>query len=161
MNKRYLEAGKIINTHAVAGEVKIQPWADSANFLLEFDSLYIDGREFPVESSRVHKNCLIAKLEGVDGINDAMSMKNKVVFIDRQDAVLPDGGFFIQDILGASVVSESGEEIGKLADVFETPASNIYVVHGESERLIPAVPEFILNTDIEGGVITVRLIEGM
>ena len=79
----------------------------------------------------------------------------------REDAPLPRGAYFIQDILGASVVDESGNEIGRLTDVLERPASNIYVVQGETEHLIPAVPEFILSTDADKGVITVHLIEGM
>jgi len=58
-------------------------------------------------------------------------------------------------------VDENGTEIGKLTDVLERPAHNIYVVQGEEEHLIPAVPEFILKTDAEAGVITVHLIEGM
>ena len=81
--------------------------------------------------------------------------------IAREDAPLPRGAYFIQDILGASVVDETGNEIGRLTDVLERPASNIYVVRGETEHLIPAVPEFILSTDAEKGVITVHLIEGM
>ena len=79
----------------------------------------------------------------------------------RADAKLPRGAYFLQDILGAKVQDEQGREIGVLTEVLERPASNIYVVQGEQEHLIPAVPEFILSTDPEAGVITVRLIEGM
>ena len=109
----------------------------------------------------MQKNFLIAKLEGVEDVNAAMQLKGKDVFIAREDAKLPRGAYFIQDILGASVRDEQGREIGKLTDVLERPASNIYVVQGEQEHLIPVVPAFILNTDAEAGVITVRLIEGM
>ena len=78
-----------------------------------------------------------------------------------EDAKLPEGSYFLQDILGARVVDEQGKEIGRLAEVLERPASRIYVVQGETEHLIPAVPEFILKIDAEAGVVTVRLIEGM
>ena len=94
-------------------------------------------------------------------VNAAMALKGRTVFIDRADARLPKGAFFLQDIIGAAVVDESGSEIGKLVDVMETPASNVYVVKGEREHLIPAVPEFILSTDADNGIITVHLIEGM
>ena len=94
-------------------------------------------------------------------MNAAMRLKGKTVSVRREDAALPRGAFFLQDIIGAKVVDEQGSEIGTLQDVMETPASNIYVVKGESEHLIPAVPEFILKTDAENGVITVHLIEGM
>ena len=161
MKKQYLEAGQIVNTHGVRGEVKIKPWADSAEFLKQFKHLYVDEKPVRVLHSRVHKGCLIAELEGVEDVNAAVRMKNKVVFIDRADVKLPKGSYFIQDLLGADVVDEEGNPIGKLDDVMEMPASNVYVVRGEREILIPAVPAFILNTDVEQGVITVRLIEGM
>ena len=159
--KKYLEAGKIVNTHGIKGELKIQPWADSAEFLSRFKCLYIDEIPHRLLSSKEHKGCLIARLEGVDNVNDAMVMKNKTVFIDRADAKLPKGAFFIQDLIGASVCDEGGSVLGQLTDVLELPAGNVYVVTGAREILIPAVPEFILNTDVAAGKITVRLIEGM
>ena len=159
--KQYIEAGRIVNTHGVAGEVKIEVWLDSPQFLKSFKRCFIDRREVKLLSARVHKGFLIVKLEGVEDVNAAMTLKGRTVFIDRADARLPKGTFFLQDIIGASVVDESGNEIGKLVDVMETPASNVYVVKGEQEHLIPAVPEFILSTDADNGIITVHLIEGM
>lgn len=161
MKERFIEAGEIVNTHGVRGEVKILPWTDSAEFLAAFRTLYIDGRPVKVRSARVHKQTVLASLEGVEDVNAAMRLKGRRVFIDRADAKLPEGGYFIQDIIGAEVVTEDGESIGKLAEVMDAPASMIYVVRGERERLIPAVPEFILKTDADTGIITVRLIEGM
>ena len=159
--KQYIEAGRIVNTHGVAGEVKIEVWLDSPQFLKSFKRCFIDRREVKLLSARVHKGFLIVKLEGVEDVNAAMALKGRTVFIDRADARLPKGAFFLQDIIGADVVDESGSEIGKLVDVMETPASNVYVVKGEREHLIPAVPEFILSTDADNGIITVHLIEGM
>lgn len=160
MNK-YLETGIIVNTHGIKGEVKIQPWADSAEFLKGFRFLYIDGKPYELLSGKVHKECLIAELKGISGVNEAMVLKNKVVSIDREDAKLPKGAFFIQDLIGATVVDESGKELGKLTDVLELPSSNVYVVTGEREILIPAVPQFIIKTDVNTGLVTVRLIDGM
>ena len=159
--KQYIEAGRIVNTHGVAGEVKIEVWLDSPQFLKSFKRCFIDRREVKLLSARVHKGFLIAKLENVEDVNAAMALKGRTVFIDRADARLPKGAFFLQDIIGADVVDESGNGIGKLTDVMETPASNVYVVKGEREHLIPAVPEFILSTDADNGIITVHLIEGM
>ena len=149
--KQYIEAGRIVNTHGVRGEVKIEVWLDSAEFLRSFKRVFIGEREIKIESAFVHKGFLIAKLEGVDDVNAAMTFKGREISILRADAKLPKGAFFISDIIGASVVTEDGAEIGKLVDVLE----------GETEHLIPAVPEFIMSTDAENGVITVRLIEGM
>jgi len=160
-NKRYIEAGQIVNTHGTRGEVKIRPWVDSAEFLETFKTLYLGDRPYEVRESSVHKGCLLASLSGVEDVNAAMALKGRTVFIDRQDAALPPGGCFIADIIGARVLDEDGGEVGVLAEVFESPASMIYVVRGQSEHLIPAVPEFIRAVDVENGVITVHLIEGM
>ena len=160
--KALIEAGRIVNTHGVQGEVKIEVWLDSPQFLKSFKRLYLGAeQELRVVSARVHKGFVIAHLDGVDDVNAAMTLKNKTVFIRREDARLPKGAFFLQDILGARVVDEDGREIGVLEDVLETPASNIYVVKGETEHLIPAVPEFIKKTDADAGVVTVHLIGGM
>ena len=159
--KQFIEAGKVVNTHGVKGEVKIQVWLDSPEFLKKFKTVYIDNRAVKLVSGRVHKGFLIAVLDGVDDVNAAMSLKNKTVFIDRKDAKLPKGAYFLQDIIGAAVVTEDGESVGTLEDILETPASRIYVVRGETEHLIPAVDEFIVKVDAENAVVTVRLIEGM
>ena len=159
--KQFLEAGRIVNTHGVRGEVKIQPWADSPEFLKDFGTLYIDGAPVKVRSARVHKGCVIASLEDIDDVNGAMRLKGKLVSIDRRDAKLPEGGYFSQDIIGARVVDENGAEVGTLAEVLNLPGSDVYVVRGEREILIPAVPQFILSRDIDAGVITVRMMEGL
>ena len=159
--KQFLGAGRIVNTHGVRGEVKIQPWADSPEFLKDFGTLYIDGAPVKVRSARVHKGCVIASLEDIDDVNGAMRLKGKLVSIDRRDAKLPEGGYFIQDIIGARVVDENGAEVGTLTEVLNLPGSDVYVVRGEREILIPAVPQFILSRDIDAGVITVRMMEGL
>ena len=161
MKSKYLEAGCILNTHGIRGEVRIEPWADSPAFLLDFKTLYVEGTPMSVLSARIHKHLLIVRFEGVEDINAAMLLKNRVVSIDRTDASLPEGGFFIADLVGASVVTEAGAAVGCLTEVLTLPAGNVYVVQGETEHMIPAVPEFVLHTDVENGVITVRLIEGM
>ena len=161
MKKRFLEAGKIVNTHGLNGEVRIQPWADSVAFLLKFSALYINEKPYKLLSGRAHKNMLIARFEGINDVTEAMSLKNRVVFIDRDAAALEPGAFFIQDIIGAEVIDENGNILGNLADVLEAPASNVYVVRGEREILIPAIDKFILKTDVENKKITVRLLEGM
>ena len=161
MKEKFIEGGEIVNTHGVRGEVKILPWVDDADFLKRFKTLYVNDKPVKVESSRVHKGCLIAKLGGIDDVNAAMILKGKTVKFDRADAKLPKGHFFLADIMGAQVVSTEGEELGKLVDVLDLPAHRVYVVKGAREILIPAIEEFIMSTDVENGIITVRLIEGM
>ena len=159
--KQYIEAGKIVNTHGVRGEVKIQVWLDSPEFLKSFKTIYIDGNPVKVLGGKIHKGFLIALLENISDVNAAMALKNKTVFIDRKDAKLGKGEYFLQDIIGAKVVDEDGNEVGVLKEIFETPSAPVYVIKGETEHMIPAVPEFILSTDTEAGIIKVHLIEGM
>lgn len=159
--KEWLDCGEIVNTHGIHGEVRIVPWADSPDFLCRFSTLYVDGEAKQVLSSRVHKGSVIAKLEGVDTVEQAMALKGKVVQIRRTDAKLPEGTFFLADIIGLDVVDEAGEKLGVLQEVLSPSQQQVYVVAGKREILIPAVPEFILETNIEGGYVKVRLIEGM
>jgi len=159
--QRYLEAGQIVNTHGIRGEVKIVPWVDSAEFLKKFKTLYINEKPVKVISSRIHKTFLIAMLEGVEDVNAAMTLKNKKVYIDRKDAKLPKGRFFNADIMGARVVTDEGTDIGEVADVMEMPAQNILLVKGEREIMIPMVDDFILDIDLKKDIITVHLIEGL
>lgn len=163
MKNRYLEAGKIVNTHGIAGEVKILPWADGPEFLLDFDTLYIDGQPVELKGARVHKNCVLAKLAGIDDINQAMKLRDKIVCIDREDVELEEGAFFLADLMGLEVrEAETGKVLGTIHDILTPPANNVYVVRGgKREYMIPAVPEFILETNIDDGYLLVRLIEGM
>ena len=157
----FLDCGQIVNTHGIHGEVRIVPWADSPDFLRGFGTLYVDGAPRKVASARVHKGSVIAKLDGVDTVEEAMRLKGKTVQIRRADARLPEGAFFLADIIGLDVVDEAGERLGTLKEVLSPSRQQVYVVAGAREILIPAVPEFILETNIEGGYLKVRLIEGM
>lgn len=162
MENELLEGGKIINTFGIKGEVKIEPWCDDAEFLKRFKRLYIQGEERKVLSARVHKGMLIALFEGVADVNGAMLLRDKIVYFNRRDAKLKRGEFFLADIMGAAVVDEQGKSVGTLTEVIPLPTQNVYVVTGETgEHSIPAVPEFILDTDLKKKVITVHLIEGM
>lgn len=159
--KDYVEAGRIVNTHGVSGELKIEVWLESPELLKGFRRLYLNGEEKKLLSARVHKQFVIARLEGVDDLNAAMALKGRTVEILRADAHLKDGEFFVQDILGFTVMDEEGREVGKLVDAEETPASMLYVVRGEREHLIPAVKEFILGIDAATETIRVHMIEGL
>ena len=161
MKQPYLEAGKIVNTFGVRGEVKLQPWCDDAEFLLPFKTLYVDGAPLRVQSSRVHKGMLMVRFEGVEDVNAAMALKNKVGYFAREDARLPEGRYFIADLLGSQVVDEAGQPVGELTEVLDLPSGQVYVVQGEQEHSIPAVPEFILDVNAEEKRIRVHLIEGM
>ncbi len=166
MLQQYLEVGQVTNTHGVMGEVRVHPWADSPEFLCQFKTLYLDKEgswAIKVERARPHKNMAILKLEGITDVPSALSLKNAVLYIDRNDAKLPKGSFFITDLMGIEVRDASnGTVLGKIADVRTLPASNVYVVRGgEREILIPAVDAFVVETNVEEGFIRVNMIEGL
>ena len=162
MKKRFLEAGQIVNTHGIRGEVKIVPWADSAEFLTRFKKLYIDGSPVDVKKSYVHKGSLIASFDGVENVDSAVILKNKTVCINRDDANLDENKFFIQDIIGASVIDDdTGETVGKVKDIIGMPAHNLYVLDCGSEVLIPDVPDFIKQVDPDEYFVKIHFIEGM
>lgn len=163
MQKEYLEAGKIVGTFGIAGEVRILPWCDSPEFLRGFSRLFIDEKPYPVLRTRVHKGMVLALLEGYNNPEDAMALKNKVVFIKRSDAKLPEGSVFVEDMIGLDVFDERRNAvIGKLTEVLNLPASDVYVVKGgKGDILIPAVKEFLRGIDLEKGEIRVATIEGM
>jgi len=162
MGGRYLEAGRIVNTHGVHGELRLQPWADSPGFLAGFKRLYIDGAPVEVVSARVHKNCVIAAFEGVTDIDGALKLKNKIVLIDRDDAQPGEGRHFVADLIGLRAVdAETGSELGTVADILSLPANDVYVIRGAREILVPAVPDFVDEVDLPGGCIKLRLIDGM
>ncbi len=157
----FLDCGQIVNTHGIRGEVRIVPWADSPDFLCQFSTLYVDGAAMAVPASRVHKGSVIARFQGVDTVEGAMALKGKTVQICRTDAKLPQGTFFLADIIGLDVVDQHGDKLGILKEVLSPSRQQVYVVEGRREIMIPAVPEFILETNIEAGYIKVQLIEGM
>jgi 16S rRNA processing protein RimM len=165
MLQQYLEVGKVTNVHGLNGEVKVQPWADSPEFLCQFKTLYLDEAHFPmnVQRARVHKNMVIIKFEGPTDVPSALSLRNAVLYIDRSDVSLPEGAFFLADIYGLEVRdAATGEVLGKIADVLTLPANNVYVVRGGArELMIPAVPQFIAETNVEEGFLRVNMMEGL
>ena len=163
MKNQFLEAGQIVNTHGIRGEVKIMPWANSPEFLCQFETLYLDGKPVHVLSARPHKTMVLSLLEGITTVEEAMKLKGKVISIDRTGIILPEGRYFLADLMGLTVLdAASGEELGKVEDILTPPAHNVYVVRGKGkEYMIPAVDAFLVETNVEAGYIKVNLIEGM
>ncbi|MBP3747793.1 MAG: 16S rRNA processing protein RimM [Ruminococcus sp.] len=165
MKKQYLEAGKIVTTHGIRGEVKIMPYTDSPDLLCEFDRLFI-GRnhdEIIVERARVFKNTVIAKLEGVDTPEAAEKLRNKLLYMHRDDLELDEGTYFIQDLIGLEVRDADSDKVyGKITDVMQTGANDVYVIKGdEREYLVPAIADVIISTDVDEGFMTIRPLDGL
>lgn len=163
MKKEYLEAGKIVNTHGIRGEVKIMPYTDVPEILCEFDRLFLDRKEIFIERARVAKNMVIAKLEGVDTPEQAEKLRNKILYMHRDDLELDDDTYFIQDLIGIEVKdADTGFVYGKITDVMQTGANDVYVIHGNGrEYLVPAIADVVISTDIDGNSMTIRALEGL
>lgn len=166
MGKEFLEAGKIVGTHGIRGELRVEPWCDSADFLTGFKTLYWNGGETPVKvlGARVHKSLVLMKLEGVESATQGDLLRGKVLYLARKDAKLPEGRYFIQDLIGMKVQdAETGVVYGKVQEVFQTGANDVYRIQGENgkEYLFPAVDAMIAETSLEKGVILVRPIPGI
>jgi 16S rRNA processing protein RimM len=158
MKLQFIEAGEIVTTHGVKGEVKVLCWLDDPEMLCEFDRCCIDGKEYEMEQCRVQKTCNLVKLSGVDTMEAAQKMRGKTVELYRED--IDDEVIFAAELIGVEVYAD-GVCIGKITDVLDYPGNSVYVVKGEHEYMIPAVNQFILSTDVDANRMEVKLIEGM
>ena len=158
MKLQFVKAGEIVTTHGIKGEVKVMCWLDDPEMLCEFDRCRIDGKEFEIEQCRVQKTCNLVKLSGIDTMDDAQAMRGKTIELYRED--IDDEVIFAAELIGMEVFAED-EKIGKIKEVLDYPGNSVYVVKGEHEYMIPAVKAFILNTDVDGNRMDVKLIEGM
>ena len=158
MKLQFIEAGEIVTTHGVKGEVKVLPWLDSPENLCDFERCRIGGVEYTVESCRVQKTCNLLKLSGIDTMEEAQAMRGKIIELYRED--IDDEIIFAAELIGMEVFCD-GEQIGVIKDVLDYPGNSVYVVKGQYEYMIPAVKQFILSTDMENNRMQVKLIEGM
>ncbi len=158
MKLPYIEAGEIVTTHGVRGEVKVLSWLDSPEMLCEFDRCRIEGKEYVMDAVRVQKTCNLVKLRGVDTMEDAQKLRGKTMELYRED--ISDELIFAAELVDVEVYAD-GACIGKIKEVLDYPGNSVYVVQGEREYLIPAVKEFILSTDLERNQMQVKLLKGM
>jgi 16S rRNA processing protein RimM len=158
MKLQYIEAGEIVNTHGIRGEVKVLCWLDDPQMLCEFDRCRISGKEYTIDQCRVQKTCNLVKLQGIDTMEAAQLMRGKVIELYRED--IDDEVIFADELKGVEVFAD-GVSIGKVIDVLDYPGNSVYVVKGQYEYMIPAVSHFILSTDLAANRMEVNLIEGM
>lgn len=158
MKAEYLECGKIINTHGTKGAIKVENRCDAPRVLASLPFVYLkNGVSYvpkKVLSASVFREFVIMELEGVSSLEEAMLLKNRLIFAHRPDLPLNVGAFFLADIEGLPVIDEaSGKEYGRLREVINRGASDIYVIDTPAgERMIPAVKEFIKKVDTEKGI---------
>ena len=166
IDEKYIECGKIVNTHGCRGAVKAESWCNSEKELSELKRIFLKGEntyfQYDVVKASVFKQFVIFELKTVDDMDMAMLLKGKVIYAAREDFLLEDGEFFIADMIGIDVIDvDSGKIYGNLKEIINRGASDIYVIDTpDGEAMIPAVDEFIISIDIDKGIF-VRPIEGM
>lgn len=167
MKKQYLELGQIVSVQGIKGEVRINPWSDDPAFLLEFDCFYLDkgNKKINVEKSRVQKNIIIAKLEGIDTVEEAQKMRNQIIYMNRDDVELEEGCYFIQDLVGLCVIDADDASIvyGEITEVSETGANDVYHIKAKDGKLyyIPAIPQVVIETNVDNGIMKIRPLKGL
>ena len=165
--KQYLEAGEIVGTHGVRGELRVEPWCDSADFLTGMRQFYWDekgARPVKVLQARPHKSLLLLKLEGIETVEQGDALRGKILYLDRKDVKLPKGRYFIQDLLGLSVLdADTGKACGVLTQVIPTGANDVYEVKTPEGKtyLVPAIKEIIVEIQPKNGKLLLRPMKGL
>ena len=167
MQKR-LEIGQIVNTFGIKGEVKVTPFTDDIRRFDDLKKVYVktkkESKQYQIENVKYHKNMVLLKLEGINRIEDAETLRNAFLEIDREDAIpLEEGTYFIADLIGLEVYTEDGRLLGKVEDIYNTGSNDIYVVKDElgKQVLLPGIEEVIKEVDLENSKIVVHLIPGL
>lgn len=158
MKLQFIEAGEIVTTHGVRGEMKILTWLDSPEDLCEFERCRIDGRQYQIQSCRVQKTCNLLKVAGIDSMEEAQALRGKIVELYRED--IDEDVIFAAELIGVEVYDQDAC-LGKIEEVLDYPGNQVYVVRGDREYMIPAVKAFVLSTDLAANRMQVKLIEGM
>ena len=164
--KEYIETGKIVSTHGVHGELKVQPWCDEPEFLAGLKEVRAGspGNPVPVERGRVQKNMVVLKLAGIDTVEAAAALRGKILYVHRAEIPLSEGEYLIQDLIGLKVYDiDTGALYGTLCDVSKTGANDVWHIRfpDGAERLIPKIPQVVLGVDIAGGRVDIRPLRGL
>lgn len=165
MLKQYLEIGKIVGTHGIKGEVRVEPWCDGPEFFSRFTALYKNGgKDKLTVRSRPHKHMAIMKIDGIDTVAQADLLRGTILYMDRKDAHLGEGVYFIQDIIGLKAVdADTSREYGVITDVFKTGANDVYELTDSEKRkfLVPVIAQVVIETDPQNGFVSIRPMKGM
>ena len=168
MEKAFMEIGKIVGTHGVRGEVKIEPWCDSPAFLCKFKTLYLDkdGKTaLEAETLRPHKTNVLGKFKTIKTMEEAEAMRGKVLYMAKEEAHLPKNRWFITDLIGCKVLdADNGTVYGKIADVYLNPKANdAWLVKDETgkETMIPAIPSVIKQVNVEQKQVKIHALPGL
>ena len=164
----WIKVGIVTNTHGLHGEVKVFPTTDDAKRFLDLEEIVLNNgtqkKRLEIERVRFFKNMVILKFKGFDNIDDVQKFRQKELLVTRDQAVpLEENEYFIADLIGLSAVSDTGEDLGEVADVLQSAANDVYVIRksGAEDLLVPAIRECVKQVDIQNGRITLHLLPGL
>ena len=165
MKKEFLEVGQVVGTHGVRGTMRIKPWSDDGEFLKGFKRFFTDKGDsvLKVNSVKPHGAVVLLDVEGVDSIEKAEAMRGKVLSIKREDAQLPEGRYFVDELIGCKAIDNAnGEELGRITDVSKTGANDVWhITRDNKEYLIPAIPDVIVSVDVEKEIAVLNVLKGI
>lgn len=158
-----LLAAKIVNTHGIRGEVKAVYYTDSPQFFEDIKNVFLGEEEYSLTGSRAHKGAVLLKLSGVDSIDEAEKLVGKEIFAKREEACLPEGQFFIVDIIGCTVKDESGSVIGQIEDVFPTGSNDVFetLLPSGKKAYIPNIHDVVKHIDTDKKEVVIHVMEGL
>ena len=163
-----LEIGQIVNTFGIKGEVKIYPFTDDIKRFDKLEKIYVktlkESKQYQIENVKYHKNMVILKIKGIDKIEDAEKLRDAYIEVDREDAIpLEEGTYYIADLIGLEVYTDEGNLLGKVDDIYNTGANDIYVIKDElgKQILLPGIQEVIKEVNLEKSKIIVHIIPGL
>lgn len=156
------EIGKIVNTFGIKGEVKVTPYTDDIEQFKKIKNIYVNNTLMQIQSAKFQKNVVILKLQGIDDMTSAENLRNSIIMVDRSKKKLPENTYYIADLIGLDVYTDEGTLLGKVKDIYNTGANDIYSIETESkEVLLPAIKEVIRQIDIENKKIIVHILKGL
>ncbi|MBQ9742592.1 MAG: 16S rRNA processing protein RimM [Ruminococcus sp.] len=165
MLKEYLEIGKIVGTHGVMGECRVECWCDSPAFLSQFKNLYFDkGAQKLSVKGRPHKNIALLKIEGVTTVEQADMLRGRILYMRRKDVKLPKDVYFVQDLLGLEVRDADTDQVyGNITDVLRTGANDVYEVKDTEGKAfyIPVIDDIVTKKDPKNGVVLIKPMKGL
>ena len=166
--KEYIELGQIVNTRGLRGELKVNSFSEDPKRFEKIKKILVKTKqgnvEYEIERVGYNKNQVILKLKGIDHIDYAEKLRNCMIIIHRNDLEpLKPGQYYIVDLIGLDVFSDENQYLGTVNDIYNTGSNDIYVIKSDDGKqlLLPGIPDVIKQVDLEGGKITVHLMEGL
>lgn len=160
----YIEFGKIVNTHALKGEVKVYSYTDNETNILNLKKVYISGKEYQVEHTRYQKGMFYIKLKGIDTVEQAESLVDLVVMREvLEEEKESDAEFFVKDLIGVEVYDDREMLLGVLTQVLVTGANDVYEIKKPNGEcfLVPAIKRNVKSIDIKARKMVVTNLEGL